>query len=183
MATRQQRLQAQLTQLERELAAHAKAVERAARRGQLSPFRTVGTDRDQAWPSWAVALRGQPGCYVIRDVVTGRALYVGSAKKDLYATMTRHFQSWRRNKKWWKGLRGEGAHDPGLVYKRSKSEVAVQLTEPDERLAVEAALIERLQPRDNLVAHPDGAGEADASLAGEPDVADDLVGDFEEAPF
>src|SRR5262249_9468903 len=103
---------------------------------------------------------------------------------DLYATMTRHFQSWRRNKKWWKGLRGQGAHDPGLVYKRSESDVAVQLTERDERLEVEAALIERFAPRDNLVAHPDGAADVDAESAGEPDVIDDeLGGELEEAPF
>jgi len=183
MAAQRQRLRNQLTRLERDLAEHARAVERAARRGHLSAFRTVGSDRDQAWPSWASALRGQSGCYVIRDAITGRYLYVGSAKNDLYATMTRHFQGWRRNKKWWKGLRGQGAHDPGLVYKRSQSEVAVQLTERDERLQVEAALIERLAPRDNLVAHPDGAAEADGELAGEPDVADELIGDLEEAPF
>jgi hypothetical protein len=179
-----QRLRNQLTRLERDLAAHTKAVVRAARRGRLSAFRTVGTDRDQAWPAWALALRGQPGCYVIRDAITGRALYVGSAKNDLYATMTRHFQGWRRNKKWWKGLRGQGAHDPGLVYKRSNSEVAIQLTERDGRLEVEAALIERFAPRDNLVAHPDGAEDADPELAGEPDdIDEDLIGDLEEAPF
>src|SRR5689334_4961131 len=158
---REQRLRNQLTRLERDVAEHTSAVERTARRGRLSAFSTVGRDRDQAWPAWVQALRGQPGCYVIRDAITGRALYVGSAKNDLYATMTRHFQSWRRNKKWWKGLRGQGAHDPGLVYKRSESYVAVQLTERDERLEVEAALIERFAPRDNVVAHPDGAVDVD----------------------
>jgi hypothetical protein len=178
------RLRNQLTRLERDLDEHTRAVERAARRGRLSAFRTVGTDRDQAWPAWAVALRGQPGCYVIRDAITGRVLYVGSAKHDLYATMTRHFQGWRRNKKWWKGLRGQGAHDPGLVYKRSSSDVAIQLTEQDERLEVEAALIERFTPYDNLVAHPDGAAEVNLELAGEPDDIDqELVEELEEVPF
>jgi hypothetical protein len=184
MTRQRQRLRSQLTKLERDLAEHTRAVERAAQRGRLSAFRTVGGDRDQAWPAWALALRGQPGCYVIRDAAAGRVLYVGSAKNDLYATMTRHFQGWRRSKKWWKGLRGPGAHDPGLVYKRSGSEVAIQLTEQDERLVVEAALIERFVPRDNLVKHPDGDAEADPELAGEPDAGDEeLVGDFEEIPF
>jgi hypothetical protein len=181
-----QRLKTQLHRLERDLVEHTRAVERVAQRGRLSEFRSVGSDSHQAWPAWALALQGQPGCYVIRDAISGRVLYIGSAKNDLYATMTRHFQSWRRRKKWWKGLRGQGAHDPGIVYKRSRSEVAIQLTEQDERLEVEAALIQRFAPRDNLVEHPDGATNADPELAGELDASDeDLVGDLdgEEAPF
>ncbi|MEO8755875.1 MAG: hypothetical protein ABI624_24695 [Casimicrobiaceae bacterium] len=121
---------------------------------------------------------------MIRDAITGRVLYVGSAKYDLYATMTRHFQGWRRNNKWWKGLRGPGAHDPGLVYKRSRSDVAIQLTERDERRELEAALIARFAPHDNLVAHPDGAAEANLELAGEPDdIDEELVEELEESPF
>jgi hypothetical protein len=178
-----QRLRSQLDKLERDVAEHTRAVERAAQHGRLSAFRTVGGDRDQAWPAWALALRGQSGCYVIRDAITGRVLYVGSAKNDLYATMTRHFQGWRRSKKWWKGMRGPGAHDPGLVYKRSASEVAIQLTERDERFEVEAALIARAAPRDNLVKHPDGAEEADPELAGEPDAGNEELAGDEEIPF
>ncbi len=187
-----QRLRKQLDRLERDLAAHTKAVERVAQRGRLSEFRPVGTDGP--WPPWARALKRQPGCYVIRDTGTRRVLYIGSAKKDLYDTMTRHFQHWRRSKQWWKGMRGPGAHDPGLVYKRSRSEVAIQLTEEDERLEVEAALIQRFAPRDNLVEHPDGAAEADPDLVGESDAGDEafgdeafgdeaLVDDIEEIPF
>jgi hypothetical protein len=170
-----QRLRKQLDRLERDLAAHTKAVERVAQRGRLSEFRPVGTEG--AWPAWALALKRQPGCYVIRDAGTRRVLYIGSAKKDLYDTMTRHFQSWRRGKQWWKGMRGPGAHDPGLVYQRSRSQVAIQLTEENERLEVEAALIERFAPRDNLVLHPDGTAEADPGLAGEPDADDMALGD------
>ncbi len=182
---RKQRLQTQLKKLERELAEHTRAVERVAQRGRLSAFRPVGSD-GHAWPAWATALKGQPGCYVIRDARTHRVVYIGSARKNLYDTMTRHFQSWRRKKKWWVGMRGRGAHDPGLVYQRAQCEVAIQLTEEAERLEVEAALIHRFLPRDNIVEHPDGATEADPELAGQPDIGHgELVEPFdgEEAPF
>lgn len=92
-----QRLRKQLDRLERDLAAHSKAVERVAQRGRLSEFRPVGTEG--AWPAWALALKRQPGCYVIRDAGTRRVLYIGSAKKDLYDIMTRHFQTVRHEAK------------------------------------------------------------------------------------
>ncbi len=179
------RLRTQLHRLERDLDEHTKAVERVAQHRRLSAFRSVDLD-GQPWPAWVVGLKGQHGCYVIRDASTRRVLYAGSAKNDLYDTLTRHFQSWRRKKQWWKGLRGQGAHDPGLVYKRSRCEVAIVLTGRDERLEVEAALIQRFAPRDNLVEHPDGATETEPELADELDAGDeDLVGNFdgEEAPF
>ena len=184
-----QRLRKQMGKLKRELDEHARAIERVSMRGRLSAFRPVGGTR-QAWPPWAVALKGQPGCYVIRDARTRRVLYIGSAESNLYDTMTRHFQQWKRTKRRWKGWRGEGRHDPGMVYQRSECEVAIQLTEEEERREVEAALIHRFVPRDNVVEHPDGAAEVKLELAGEPEPGNEefdeglnQLFEGEEAPF
>lgn len=117
-------------------------------------YLALGQDGDP-WPRWLVDLQETPGAYVIRDAATRRPLYAGSAKDNLYSTITRHFQQWRRRKKWWKGQYGAG-HDPGLVYDRSRCEVAIWVTAQDRRLEKEAQLILKLHPRDNLVEHPEG---------------------------
>lgn len=117
-------------------------------------FQSIGATR-QPWPLWLVALRDASGVYVIRDARTKRPLYVGSSSGSLYDTVTRHFQSWSRAKKWWKGMRGQ--HDPGVVYHRDHHEVLIALCSKVDRLHAEAAAIERYKPADNLVAHPDGA--------------------------
>ena len=155
------RVHAQLKKLKRHVNEHAKTLKRMEQRGHLTAFRSIGLDAEP-WPKWVVELKGHSGCYVIRDGTTGRVLYVGSALKNLYETMTRHFQSWGRGKRFWKGLRGQGAHDPGLVYKRAECELAIVLTEPDERFVFEAALIQRFAPQDNLVKHPDGGTDVTA---------------------
>lgn len=82
-------------------------------------------------------------------------LYVGSSRSRLYDTITRHFQRWHRNKRFWKGLHGAG-HDPGMTYPRAGHEVAILTTACGDHLHVEAAWIDELAPRDNLVKAPDG---------------------------
>lgn len=118
-------------------------------------FRSIGADGDP-WPDFIRNLRGQPGSYVIREHgCDGEVVYVGSAGKSLYDTITRHFQQWKRNKQWWRGMRGAG-HDPGLTYRRSICCVGVVVTRPGLHRATEAGLIRRLKPRDNLVQDPSG---------------------------
>ncbi len=68
--------------------------------------------------------------------------------------LTRHFQTWRRWKGFWKGQYGEG-HDPGLTYDRDSVEVAVRLTSASASLDEEMRLIRRLNPRDNLIGQAD----------------------------
>ena len=85
-------------------------------------------------------------------------MYVGSSSGRLYDTLTRHLQTWRRWKGFWKGRYGEG-HDPGLTYDRDSVEVAVRLTSPSKSLDEELRLIARLTPRDNLIGQVDAAGE------------------------
>lgn len=125
--------------------------------GGRCPYHPIGSEGER-WPAWLSVLKDSPGAYIIRDAATKKPLYAGSAKNNLYATITRHFQQWRRQKRWWKGQYGAG-HDPGLVYERSRCEVAAWKTTEDDRLRKESELIARFRPRDNLVEHPDGEAE------------------------
>jgi hypothetical protein len=121
------------------------------RNGRLV-YRPVGK-RGEPYPDWLRALKGESGVYVIRQ--DGEVLYVGqSSAGRLYETLTRHLQSWRRWKGFWKGQYAEG-HDPGLTYDRDRVEVAVRVTSPDDALDEEARLIQRLRPRDNLLGQPE----------------------------
>ncbi|HTR56467.1 MAG TPA: M23 family metallopeptidase [Kofleriaceae bacterium] len=112
-------------------------------------YRPVGA-RGEPYPEWVRALKGKGGVYVIRDADTREIVYVGSSAHHLYGTVTRHFQTWRRFKGYWKGQYGQG-HDPGLTYNRDSVEVAIRLTSPSHSLDEELRLIARLKPRDNLV--------------------------------
>lgn len=113
-------------------------------------YRPVGSP-GEAYPQWVRDLKGKSGVYVIRE--DGETVYVGSSVGRLYDTLTRHFQTWRRWKGFWKGQYGEG-HDPGLTYPRDRVEVAVRVTSPNDALDEEARLIRRLRPRDNLLGQP-----------------------------
>ncbi len=120
----------------------------APRNGTLSSYRPVG-DRGETYPAWVRRLRGESGVYVIREI-DGPIVYVGSSVGRLYETLTRHFQTWRRYKGFWRGQFAEGA-DPGLTYPRGAVEVAVRLTSPNDAHDEEMRLIARLRPRDNQI--------------------------------
>ena len=112
-------------------------------------YRTIGAS-GEPYPDWLRALKGKSGVYVIREI-GGEIVYVGSSSADrLYETLTRHFQTWRRWKGFWKGQYGEGA-DPGLTYARDSVEVAVRVTSANGALDQEMTLIARLAPRDNQI--------------------------------
>jgi hypothetical protein len=121
-------------------------------------YRPVGEPGD-AYPDWVRALKGKAGVYIIRDADTREIVYVGSSAGRLYDTLTRHFQTWRRWKGFWKGQYGEG-HDPGLTYPRDSVEVAVRITSPAKSLDEEMRLIAKLKPRDNLIGQVEPAAEA-----------------------
>jgi hypothetical protein len=127
---------------------------RGARNGGLT-FRPVGAPFEP-YPEWVQKLRGKSGVYVIREI-DGPILYVGESHANrLHETLTRHFQTWRRYKGWWKDQYGEG-HDPGLTYKRAGVEAAVRITSPNRAIDEERRLIEQLCPRDNLKGQCDEA--------------------------
>ena len=119
-------------------------------------YRPVGS-RGEPYPDWVRELDGKSGVYVIREIQrdgSREIVYVGESHANrLYDTLTRHLQTWRRWKGFWKGQYGEG-HDPGLTYNRSRVEIAVRITSPNDALDEEARLIRRLRPRDNLLGQP-----------------------------
>jgi Peptidase family M23 len=120
-------------------------------------YRPIGASGD-AYPEWVRALKGKAGVYVIREIRSRAIVYVGSSSGRLYDTLTRHFQTWRRFKGFWRGQYGEG-HDPGLTYKRDTVEVAIRLTSPAASLDEEMRLIARLAPRDNLIGQRSSAAD------------------------
>ncbi|MGN6110206.1 MAG: M23 family metallopeptidase, partial [Kofleriaceae bacterium] len=124
----------------------------AHRNAALSAYRPVG-DRGEPYPAWVRRLRGASGVYVIREI-GGPIAYVGASVGRLYETLTRHFQTWRRYKGFWRGQFSEGA-DPGLTYERSTVEVAIKTTTPESAHEEEMRLIRRLQPRDNQLGQPE----------------------------
>ena len=130
------------------------------RNASLSSYRTVG-ERGAPYPEWVRKLRGESGVYVIREI-GGAIVYVGSSVGRLYETLTRHFQSWRRYKGFWRGQFAEGS-DPGLTYPRDRMEVAFKTTSPDDARDEELRTIRRLQPRDNQIGQPDIEPELEAA--------------------
>lgn len=120
-------------------------------------FRSVGHSAEP-YPDWLRALKGKSGIYVLRELdANGEPVivYVGESHTDrLYDTLTRHLQQWRRWKGFWRGQYGEArygeGHDPGLTYDRGAVEVATRVVSPDEALELEARLIRKYCPHDNI---------------------------------
>lgn len=123
------------------------AVATTPRNGSMSAYRPVG-ERGERYPEWVQRLRGASGVYVIREI-GGPIVYVGSSVRRLYETLTRHFQTWRRWKGYWREHQFAEGADPGLTYDRNSVEVAIKLTTPDDAHEEELRMIRRLQPRDN----------------------------------
>jgi hypothetical protein len=136
------------------LEAEIQGILASSQSGHPLTYHAIGGDAER-WPAWLRAYGRSCGVYVIRDKSSHRVLYVGSSRAQLYDTITRHFQQWKRKKNYWKGMRG-AHHDPGMTYSRARCEVAVRLCSCGEQTEEEAATIKRLRPRDNLVEHPDG---------------------------
>jgi hypothetical protein len=121
-------------------------------------YRPIGRTGDP-YPDWVRALAGKSGIYVIREIRRDGStptVYVGESHANrLYQTLTRHFQTWRRSKKFWVGqYTGTQSHDPGLTYPRDKVMVAARVMSGARAIAEETRLIARLRPRDNLIGQP-----------------------------
>ena len=92
---------------------------------------------------WLSALRGQGhnGVYLIRDARTREVVYVGESHTGrLYETLTRHLYAWN----------GKGS---GPSYPPEAVEVAIIVAETqlDDPIADQYALIQELEPRDNIM--------------------------------
>ncbi|HEU4731286.1 MAG TPA: hypothetical protein VFT22_25505 [Kofleriaceae bacterium] len=120
-------------------------------------YRPIGAS-GEPYPDWIRALDGKSGVYVIREIQgdgSTQIVYVGESHTGrLYDTLTRHFQQWRRSKKFWSGQYGGQGHDPGLTYPRHRVTVAARVLPPARALTEEARLISKLRPRDNLLGQP-----------------------------
>ena len=133
------------------------------------------------YPDWIRALRNASGVYAIRERDERDRpvlVYIGESHTDsLYATLTRHWQTWRRT-----GLaRQMSSHDPGVWYPRERCEAAVLVTPAAHAPCIQDALIDYLSPRDNLI-------RATASLAACPPLrlavdADPVPVDDADTPF
>jgi hypothetical protein len=121
-------------------------------------YRPIGRTGGR-YPDWVRALHGKSGVYLIRERQsdgTNPVVYIGESHANrLYQTLTRHFQTWRRRKKFWSGqYTGSQSHDPGVTYRRASCTVAVRILSPERAVAEEGRLIARLRPRDNLTGQP-----------------------------
>lgn len=132
-------------------------------------FRPVG-HATEPYPDWVRALKDKSGVYVIRELGPDGEpviVYVGESHTDrLYDTLTRHLQQWRRWKGYWRGKYGDAqygaGHDPGLTYDRGAVEVATRVVPPEEAAELEARLIRRYCPRDNINGQAGDCGLEDA---------------------
>jgi excinuclease UvrABC nuclease subunit len=116
-------------------------------------WRSIGA-KDDDFPRWVRNLKGKSGVYAIRKPgwFGATVVYVGESHTGgLYKTLTRHFQTWSRGKKFWRGAYAPEQTDPGHTYPRSDVEVAVQCAGKSEALDLQARWIERLKPRDNVL--------------------------------
>jgi hypothetical protein len=128
-------------------------------------YRPIGASG--RYPDWVRALRGKSGVYIIRERQrdgSNPVVYVGESHAGrLYQTLTRHFQIWRRHKKFWSGqYTGSQSHDPGLTYNRARATVAVRVLPAERAITEETRLIVRLRPRDNLTGRPDDHADNEA---------------------
>jgi hypothetical protein len=128
-------------------------------------YRPIGASG--RYPDWVRSLRGKSGVYLIREHQrdgSNPVVYIGESHANrLYQTLTRHFQTWRRHKKFWAGqYTGSQSHDPGLTYNRARCTVAVRVLSPERAMAEEARLIARLRPRDNLLYQPEDLADDEA---------------------
>ena len=117
-------------------------------------YRPVGTSGER-YPAWVRALDGKSGVYVIKEIQrdgSEETVYVGESHTGrLYDTLTRHLQTWRRRKTFWRDQFGGQGHDPGLTYPRHRVRIAARVLSPMRAMAEETRLIHKLRPRDNLL--------------------------------
>jgi hypothetical protein len=88
-------------------------------------------------------------------------VYVGESHSGRLAdTLTRHFQAWNRDKKFWRGQYAPDQTDPGHTYPRESCEVAYELCSKNKAVELQRAWIRRLKPRDNVALVDDEQEEA-----------------------
>ena len=111
------------------------------------------------YPDAISKLKKSSGVYAIRSVgwFSSSVVYVGESHSgSLYKTLTRHFQAWNRGKSWWFGQYAPAQTDPGHTYDRGSHEVAFRIATPARALKLQAAWIDSMKPRDNVIIPSEG---------------------------
>lgn len=104
-------------------------------------WRAALTADGEAFAPWLGELVGRNGVYLIRDAATREVLYIGESHTSrLYETLTRHLYVWN----------GKGS---GPAYHPQAVQIAVMVAETplDDPVADQYALIQELEPRDNIM--------------------------------
>lgn len=87
----------------------------------------------------------RPGVYFIKEVSTGKIVYVGSASADLYKTMYRHFQTWTDKS------RGRAGWDRTTYPKFGAVKCRIITCTEKQAARWERYYILKLSPRDNPI--------------------------------
>jgi hypothetical protein len=109
--------------------------------------------KGKRYPKFLDKLRGKNGVYAIRErgIFFTPVVYVGESHSgNLSTTMTRHFQTWTRGKKFWRGQYAPEQTDPGHTYNRETHEVAFEACSKCDAVELQAEWIRKLSPRDNV---------------------------------
>lgn len=109
--------------------------------------------KGERFPKWMRELKGKSGVYAIRTNgwIFSTVVYVGESHSGrLDGTLARHFQSWNRGKKFWRGQYAPEQTDPGHTYNRADCEVAFETCSAAKAIELQSAWIARLKPRDNV---------------------------------
>ena len=108
----------------------------------------------EPYPQAIRSLKKVSGVYAIRHVgwFSSSIVYVGESHTgNLKNTLVRHFAAWNRGKSWWTGQYAPAQTDPGHTYDRADHEVTFLVATPRRALALQAAWIKKMQPRDNVI--------------------------------
>lgn len=153
------------TKLDRDIAHHLAQKPHLSRKSPAEAlhWHWIGSEGDP-WPEWLRAYKSACGVYAIKE--GSKVVYVGSSKKRLYDTVTRHFQQWKRTPRGRRaaqynfGRANDTDHDPGMTYQRGRCQIAVYTVACGDQTTEEARLIARYKPRDNITQNPDGLDDA-----------------------
>lgn len=116
--------------------------------------------------------KAECGVYIIRSKRTKKILYVGNSGSQLYKTLYRHFQDWRKSRQYRAEYR-----DP------NKYEVMIFLTKSCLNASnLEQFYINKLGPRDGIMKPAVDQMEIQFSGTPNPSVIKEVM-QFDEAPF
>lgn len=91
----------------------------------------------------------QSGVYLIKNIHSGKIIYVGRSLTNLYKTIYRHFQQWNDYR--------YGQRIDRIVYDKTGYQIRIIFVSPSQVPRLEAYLINKYLPRDNGITYKDAA--------------------------